>query len=628
METLLKKIDGPEDLKKLNVRQMELLAKEIREEVIHRVSQNGGHLGPNLGVVELTLALHHTFSSPKDKIVWDVGHQAYIHKILTGRRDFFSTLRQYKGMSGFPKITESPHDAFGVGHASTSISAALGLALGRDQKKEEHHVIAVIGDGSLTGGIAYEALNYAGHTKTNLMVILNDNEMSIDKNVGALSHNLSRVRLDPNYAKMKQEVEAFLRKVPAIGGSVAKNLEWLKERLKYIVVPGAFFEELGFRYFGPVDGHDLSALLEIFQKAKDLEGPIFIHVLTQKGKGYKPAEIYAPTFHGVGPFCVDTGKAVKNGNEQPTYTQIFSDSLVEIAEENSDVVAITAAMPDGTGMRKFSQQFPKRYFDVGIAESNAVTMAAGLSLAGLRPVVAIYSTFLQRAYDSIIHDVALQNLPVIFAIDRAGIVGEDGPTHHGVFDLSYLQSIPNLAILAPSSGSELTEMMKWAIKQQKPVAIRYPRITVPDITELDCLQTKEPMEEGKGRVLYLGKEINILAVGSMVVPALKASKKLRLNGIDCGVVDVRFIKPLDLELIKKLLEASPNLIIVEENTVVGGLGSEVLEFIHKENLKLELFAHLGIPDTFIEHGGRQQLLKDIGLDTVGIEKKVRTILEK
>lgn len=615
-------------MKKLNVRQMESLAEEIREEVIQRVSQNGGHLGPNLGVVELTLALHHTFSSPKDKIVWDVGHQAYIHKILTGRRELFSTLRQYKGMSGFPKITESPHDAFGVGHASTSISAALGLALGRDQKKENHHVIAVIGDGSLTGGIAYEALNYAGHTKTNLMVVLNDNEMSIDKNVGALSHNLSRVRLDPNYTKVKQEVETFLRKVPAIGGSVAKNLEWLKERLKYIVVPGAFFEELGFRYFGPVDGHDLPALLEIFKKAKDLEGPIFIHVLTQKGRGYKPAEIHAPTFHGVGPFCVDTGKVVKNGNEQPTYTQIFSDSLLEMAKDNSDIIAITAAMPDGTGLRKFSQQFPERYFDVGIAESNAVTMAAGLSLAGLKPVVAVYSTFLQRAYDSIIHDVALQNLPVIFAIDRAGIVGEDGPTHHGVFDLSYLQSVPNLAILAPSSGSELTAMMKWAIEKEGPVAIRYPRTNIPDTAELDCLQTKEPVEEGKGRILYLGREINILAAGSMVVPALKASKKLRLNGIDCGIADARFIKPLDREMIKELLTASPNLIVVEENTVIGGMGSEILEFIHKENLKLELFAHLGIPDAFVEHGSRQQLLKDIGLDTAGIEEKVRTILGK
>ena len=624
MKTMLKNIQGPEDVRKLAIPELEFLAQELREEIISRVSQNGGHLGPNLGVVELTLALHHTFSSPTDKIVWDVGHQAYVHKLLTGRHKDFSTLRQYKGMSGFPKISESSHDAFGVGHASTSISAALGLALGRDQRKEKNHVLAVIGDGSLTGGLAYEALNYAGHTKTNLMVVLNDNEMSIDRNVGALSHNLSRVRLDPSYSKMKQDVESFLRKVPAIGSTVAKNLELFKERLKYLVVPGVFFEELGFRYFGPIDGHDLPALIEVFEKARDLEGPILIHVLTQKGKGYKPAEVNAPTFHGVGPFCIDTGEVVRNGDGS-TYTQVFSETLIELAKEDESIVAITAAMPDGTGLRNFAKEFPKRYYDVGIAEGNAVTMAAGLSLTGVKPVVAIYSTFLQRAYDSIIHDVALQKLPVVFGIDRAGIVGEDGPTHHGAFDLSYLQAVPDLTILAPSTGAELKKMMSWAVKQGMPVAIRYPRAVA---TEPEELKTDEEISYGKGRIIRLGKDINIAAVGSMTEAAVEVMKELAKVGIDCGVADLRFAKPIDKEVLRILAASAPNLISLEESTIVGGVGSRILEMAQSEKLPLKKVEVMGIPDEFIEHGSRKQLLKDMGLDAEGIIKKAREIVQK
>ena len=624
MKTMLKNIQGPEDVRKLAVPELELLAQELREEIISRVSQNGGHLGPNLGVVELTLALHHTFSSPTDKIVWDVGHQAYVHKLLTGRHKNFSTLRQYKGMSGFPKISESSHDAFGVGHASTSISAALGLALGRDQRKEKNHVLAVIGDGSLTGGLAYEALNYAGHTKTNLMVVLNDNEMSIDRNVGALSHNLSRVRLDPSYSKMKQDVESFLRKVPAIGSTVAKNLELFKERLKYLVVPGVFFEELGFRYFGPIDGHDLPALIEVFEKARDLEGPILIHVLTQKGKGYKPAEVNAPTFHGVGPFCIDTGEVVRNGDGS-TYTQVFSETLIELAKEDESIVAITAAMPDGTGLRNFAKEFPKRYYDVGIAEGNAVTMAAGLSLTGVKPVVAIYSTFLQRAYDSIIHDVALQKLPVVFGIDRAGIVGEDGPTHHGAFDLSYLQAVPDLTILAPSTGAELKKMMSWAVKQGMPIAIRYPRAVA---TEPEELKTAEEISYGKGRIIRLGKDINIAAIGSMTGTAVEVMKELAKVGIDCGVADLRFAKPIDKEVLRILAASAPNLISLEESTIVGGVGSRILEMAQSEKLPLKKIEVMGIPDEFVEHGGRKQLLKDVGLDAEGIIKKAREIVQK
>ena len=619
MGTLMKKVRGPEDIKNMTLPQLGSLAGEIREEIIQRVSQNGGHLGPNLGVVELTIALHRTFTTPEDKIVWDVGHQAYVHKLLTGRQEFFSTLRQYKGMSGFPKICESPHDAFGVGHASTSISAALGLALGRDQQNEKHHVIAVIGDGSLTGGIAYEALNYAGHTKTNLTVVLNDNEMSIDRNVGALSHNLSKVRLDPSYAKIKQEVEHYVKKLPAIGNSVAKNLEWMKERLKYLVVPGAFFEELGFRYFGPVDGHNLEALLEIFEKSKDLEGPVFIHVLTQKGKGYKPAELNVSTFHGVGPFCVDTGEVTRNG-EGPTYTQIFSQTMVELGKIDPKIVAVTAAMPDGTGLREFSKQFPKRYYDVGIAEGNAVTMAAGLSLTGIKPVVAIYSTFLQRAYDSVIHDVALQKLPVVFAIDRAGLVGEDGPTHHGAFDLSYLRLIPDLTILAPSNGEDLKKMLEWSILEAKPIAIRYPRGCAIKSPELS--NTGE-IKMGKGRIIHLGKDMNIAAIGSMVSVAIEAAQKLKEEGIDCGVADLRFAKPLDKDLIKTLLANSPKLLSLEENVIVGGVGAGIADIIREEKIKDAKLEVMGIPDCFVEHGSRGQLMKDLHLDVDGILAKAR-----
>ena len=624
MKDLLSSIGSPEDLKKLDMSALKKVAQEIREMLIDRVSQNGGHLAPNLGVVELTIALHRVFDLPADKLVWDVGHQAYVHKLLTGRQEEFVKLRQYQGLSGFPKISESPYDAFGTGHASTSISAALGLALARDQKNGKHRVAAIIGDGSLTGGMAYEALNHAGHVKSDLMVILNDNEMSIDHNVGALSNTFSQFRLDPNYAKMKQDIETLLRRLPAIGGTMADHLENLKERIKYLLVPGAFFEELGFRYFGPLDGHDLPQLIEILKKARELPGPILVHVLTKKGLGYTPAEKSAHTFHGVGPFCIDTGEVCKN-SDIPSYTSVFSETLLELAKEDPSIVAITAAMPDGTGLRKFSKTYPKRYFDVGIAEGHAITMAAGLAQGGMKPIIPIYSTFLQRAYDSIIHDVCLQNLPVIFAIDRAGLVGEDGPTHHGAFDLSYLQCIPNLTVLAPSSKIELKEMLRWATAQTMPIAIRYPRAEVASIPEE--LQSS-PIELGKGNLLKTGKDINILAIGSMVEVALEVSRILAESEVSCGVADARFLKPLDGELLKKLTEEAPNLATIEENSLASGFGCAVLEEMNCQGLTVQSFERFGIPDEFIEQGSRKKLLEIVGLEASAIADKILSGLGK
>lgn len=474
MKNILETIDKPQDLKRLSMEELKVLAGEIRQLLICSVSKTGGHLAPSLGVVELTLALHKTFNSPIDKIVWDVGHQAYVHKILTGRRDSFHTLRQFGGISGFPKPSESEHDSFGTGHSSTSISAVLGMALARDIEGKKNNVLAVIGDGSLTGGQAYEALNHAGHTGTNMIVILNDNEMSIAKNVGAMSEYLSKMRTEPSYKKVKKDIEFLLRKIPAIGEHVVKTVERLKDSVRYLLVPGMLFEELGFNYVGPIDGHNLEILTEVLEKAKDMQGPILIHVLTCKGKGYEPAECNPGKFHGVGPYCVESGEVIKNGNI-PTYTGVFGDALVELAAKDPRIVAITAAMPEGTGLKKFGTQFPNRFFDVGIAEQNAVTVAAGMAISGMKPIVALYSTFAQRAYDQILHDVCLQKLPVIFALDRAGIVGEDGPTHHGVFDYSYLRHIPNMVIMAPKDENELRHMLYTAIQMNSPVVIRYPR---------------------------------------------------------------------------------------------------------------------------------------------------------
>lgn len=624
MGNLLDAINGPEDLKHLSISQLEKLAGEIRELLVHTVSRTGGHLAPNLGVVELTIALHRVFNSPKDKIIWDVGHQAYVHKILTGRRDKFGTLRQLNGLSGFPKRGESSHDAFGTGHSSTSISAALGFALARDLAGEKHEVLAVIGDGSLTGGQAYEALNHAGHLGVNLTVILNDNEMSISKNVGAMSEYLAKVRSDPTYSKVKHDVEYLLKRIPAIGESVAKTVERLKDSLKYLIVPGVIFEELGFTYIGPIDGHNISLLTEVLQKSKNINGPVLVHVITCKGKGYGPAESSADRFHGVGPFCVESGEVIKNG-DKPSYTAVFGEALLGIAEQNSAVVAITAAMPDGTGLKKFAQKYPKRFFDVGIAEQHAITLAAGMAADGLRPVVTMYSTFLQRGYDQILHDVCLQNLPVVFAIDRAGIVGEDGATHQGVFDLSFLRHIPNLTIMAPKDENELRHMLYTAVKMDGPVAIRYPRGSGLGVA------IDEPMKQlplGLAEELRTGKDVVLLAAGAMVAPSLAASDLLAAQGISAWVINARFIKPLDEQLIRSLARSVGVIVTVEDNILAGGFGSAVLEYINSQSLNWVKLLRLGMPDTFIKHGSRAELFAKYHLDAEGIASNVATYLHR
>ncbi len=624
MDSILDTINGPGDLKRLTLTQMEKLAGEIRGLLIHTVSQTGGHLAPNLGVVELTLALHQVFDSPRDRIIWDVGHQAYVHKIITGRRQRFATLRQGGGISGFPKREESEHDIFGTGHSSTSISAALGIALARDINKEKYQVVAVIGDGSLTGGQAYEALNYAGHLERNLTVILNDNEMSIARNVGAMSGYLSKLRTDPTYYRMKQDAEYLLKRIPAIGERVAKTVERLKDGLKYLVVPGMLFEDLGFTYIGPIDGHNLASLTDVLQKSKHMKGPVLIHVITCKGKGYGPAECNADKFHGVGPFCVESGEIIKNGSN-PSYTSVFGDALVAVAEENSDIVAITAAMPEGTGLKKFAATFPGRFFDVGIAEQNAVTMAAGLAAEGKRPVVAIYSTFFQRAYDQIIHDICLQKLPVVLAIDRAGIVGEDGPTHQGVFDYSFLRHIPNLTVMAPKDENELRHMLYTAVNLPGPAAIRYPRGSGLGV------DTSEPMHKldiGRAEELRPGKDVALLAAGVMADPCLAASDLLARHGIRAGVINARFLKPLDEQLIRRLARDVGVIVTVEDNLLAGGFGSAVLEHINAENLNWVKVFRIGLPDKFIEHGSRAQLLAKYGLTGEGIAAVVAKYMQR
>lgn len=624
LEEILTMIDGPNDVKKLSLTQLEKLAGEIRGLLIHTVSQNGGHLAPNLGVVELTIALHRVYNSPTDKIIWDVGHQAYVHKILTGRRKEFPTLRRLDGISGFPKRCESPHDAFGTGHSSTSISSALGVALARDLNREKYNVLAVIGDGSLTGGQAYEALNHAGHVGTNLTVILNDNEMSIAKNVGAMAEYLAKMRTDPAYFKVKHDIEYLLKRIPAIGESVARTVERVKDSLKYLVVPGVIFEELGFTYLGPIDGHNITSLTEVLQTAKSLQGPVLVHVVTCKGKGYGPAERNAGKFHGVNPFCIETGEVISNGTK-PTYTGVFGDTLIRLAEENRDVVGITAAMAEGTGLRKFAGKFPERFFDVGIAEPHALTLAAGLAAQGKRPVVAIYSTFGQRGYDQILHDICLQNLPVTLAFDRAGVVGDDGPTHHGVFDLSYLRHIPNLTVMAPKDENELRHMLATAIAGDGPAAIRYPRGSGLGVSMEEPLR---PLPIGKAEELAPGQNAVLIGIGAMVDPCMEASALLAAKGIKAGVVNARFIKPLDEEMLRKLAREIGVIVTVEDNVLAGGFGSAVLEFINNQNMHWVKVLRIGFPDKFIEHGPRNELLARYGMTAEGIADTVGTYLQR
>ncbi|MGI6225428.1 MAG: 1-deoxy-D-xylulose-5-phosphate synthase [Peptococcales bacterium] len=605
---LLEQISDPSDLKKLNITQLEKLAQEIRKEILDVVAKNGGHLAPNLGVVELTLALHCVYTSPLDKIVWDVGHQAYVHKLLTGRYQNFSTLRQYGGISGFPKKSESPHDSFGTGHSSTSISAALGFAKARDLNGTKNEVVAVIGDGAMTGGMAFEALNHTGHLNTKVTVILNDNEMSIAQNVGAMSAYLNRVRTDPFYTKRKEDIEFLLKKIPAIGSTMVKVADRLKDTLRYLLVPGMIFEELGFKYFGPVNGHDINELTKVLQNTKHINKPVLVHVITKKGKGYAPAEKNPDKFHGIGSFDLKTGLA-KKSSKIPSYTKVFSDTLVKLGEVNPKIVAFTAAMGEGAGTINFAKQFPKRSFDVGIAEQHAVTMASALALEGYKPIVAIYSTFLQRAYDQVVHDVALQNAPVVFALDRAGLVGEDGPTHHGVFDIAYLRHIPNLIFMAPKDENELQHMLHTAVIQNCPVAIRYPRGNGLGVS-LDADFREIPI--GKAEILTRGDDLAIIALGNMVQTAQEISKLLKTKGISSTVINARFIKPLDKKTILEAVKNSRGVVTMEEHVLAGGFGSTVLELLASEGITQKV-VRVGLEDSFAAHGNVDILREVYGL---------------
>ena len=621
---LLDTINSPADVKALTEEQLVQLAGEIRQLIIEVTSKNGGHLAPNLGVVELSLALHKVFSTPKDKIVYDVGHQAYIHKIVTGRRDMFHTLRQYGGLSGFPKRSESEHDAFGVGHSSTSISAALGMAVARDVKGEDYDVVAVIGDGSMTGGMAFEALNNAGDLRKRMIVVLNDNEMSISKNVGAMSEYLYQLRTGETYNRIKHDLEGWLGNVD-FGGDVLKVLRRIKGSVKNLMLPTCIFEELGFTYLGPIDGHDIHSLIEVLEAAKNLDEPVLIHVITKKGKGYAPAEESPNKFHGTGPFEVETGKKIANPNAPITYTEVFGNTVIELAKEDENIVAITAAMPDGTGLTPFSKEFPKRFFDVGIAEQHAVTAAAGMAAAGLNPVVAIYSTFMQRAYDSVMHDICMQNLHVSLCLDRAGLVGDDGFTHHGVFDYAYLRSMPNMTVMAPKDEDELRHMLKTAVGMNGPVAVRYPRGSGVGVELSDSLNT---LPIGKAEVLREGSDVSLWAIGTMVESAMKLAEKLAEQGINAGVVNMRFAKPIDKELLLAHAEKYKNIVTLEEGCLRGGVGSAVLEALNEARLLGTCkVLNFGIPDEFILHGDKQRLFQDIGLDVETMAGKVTAFVK-
>ncbi len=624
MPTLLDTIDSPDDLKKIPRQDLPTLAQEIRETIIETVSKTGGHLSPNLGVVELSLAIHYAFNSPKDKVIWDVGHQAYTHKLLTGRRKNFHTLRQFEGITGFPKVSESPHDAFSTGHSGTSIPAAVGLACGRDMKGEDNKVIAVIGDGSMTSGISFEGLNQAGGMKKNLLVVLNDNEMSISPNVGALSSYLNKILTGQLFNKMKDEVDTLLESIPGIGKQISQFAHRVEEQVKGIFVPGRIFEDLGFVYIGPIDGHNLEHLLDAFENVKKMKGPLLVHVVTKKGKGYQPAEDRSHSFHGVSPFDVDSGNVHKKQSAPPSYTSIFSKTMVELAKSDEKIVGITAAMADGAGLAEFAEIFPDRFYDVGIAEQHAVTFAAGLALEGFKPVAAIYSTFLQRALDQVLLDVCLMNLPVTFAVDRAGIVGEDGPTHQGVFDLSLFRSFPHMVMMAPKDENEFRHMLKTAIDHKGPALVRYPRGSGLGV-ELD--ETIETLEIGRSEVLKEGQTAAIFAVGNMVAPAYQAAEILEQEGFDVAVINARFVKPLDGDAIEKFAEATGCIITVEENMLQGGFGSAVMEFLEERNIWNVSVKRIGIPDQFVEHGAPGLLRKNYGLDAEGIAHTVRKTLE-
>ena len=626
---LLENITGAEDVRKLSLKEQKILAKEVRRFIIEKMSDNGGHLASNLGVVELTIALFHALNLPKDKIVWDVGHQCYTHKILSGRRDDFALLRKFKGISGFPKREESPYDCFNTGHSSTSISAALGIAEGRDLLGEDYTVVSVIGDGALTGGMAYEALNNASKMKKNFIIILNDNEMSIAKNVGGMSTYLNGIRSHKGYTRFKENLASGLGKIPLVGNRLVERLKNTKNSIKQLLVPGMLFENMGLTYLGPVDGHNLHALEQVIHEAKRIDHAVLVHVLTKKGKGYAPAEQNPSVFHGVGPFDIATGKSKKESTEK-SYTDIFAESLIKEGKEDSRIVAITAAMPDGTGLNRFEKLFPKRFFDVGIAEAHAVTSAAGLASAGLKPVFAVYSSFLQRAYDQIVHDVCLQKLPVVFAIDRAGLVGADGETHQGIFDISYLRSIPNMTVMAPKNAKELTEMLHFALQFQGPIAIRYPRGTAYQ----GFSEKQDPIEYGKAEILIEESDQNtekqtekiaLLALGSMVSTGEHIVEKMAKKGLKLSLVNARFAKPIDTDILDSLSEKGYRKILtLEEGVRSGGYGEAVLSYMeaHHKDIFVE---NITLPDAYVEHGDVSTLREMLKIDSdsiiEGLEEK-------
>ena len=612
---ILEKIKEANDVKQLSLSECEQLAQEIRDFLIRSLSETGGHLASNLGVVELTIALHRFLHFPEDKLVWDVGHQAYTHKILTGRKEQFATLRKTGGLSGFPKRKESDCDAFDTGHSSTSISAGLGLVQARDLKGENYQVVSVIGDGALTGGMAYEALNNAAELKKNFIIILNDNEMSITRNVGGMSSYLDHIRMAAPYTELKMGVTNALKKIPKVGDGMVDALHKTKSSIKQLVIPGMLFENMGLTYLGPVDGHDMRQLGKVLQEAKRKQGPVLIHVLTEKGRGYEPAMRHPARFHGAAPYEIETGLPKSNGN--PSYTDIFSTVMRKFGDREPDVVAVSAAMVPGTGLKRFGNMFPERLFDVGIAEEHAVTFAAGLALGGLRPVVAIYSSFLQRAVDQILHDVCMQNLPVVFAVDRAGLVGSDGETHHGCFDLSYLSMMPNMTVMAPKNKWELSDMMKFAIRQKSPVAIRYPR----GEAYIGLEDYRAPIEMGKAEILEKGKEIAILAVGNMVRTAVQVTENLRNCGYEPTLVNMRFVKPLDMDLLEILREDHSLIVTMEENVKSGGFGEQVMTY-YGSRLHSPAVRIVAIEDQFVPHGSVEDLMHQQQMDSASVTERI------
>ena len=617
---VFEKIQGPNDVKKLSEEELPVLADEIRQFIIDKVSDNGGHLASNLGVVELTIALHRCLNFPEDKLIWDVGHQSYTHKILTGRKDGFDTLRKYHGMSGFPKREESDCDAFDTGHSSTSLSAGLGMVCARELKKEQYSVVSVIGDGSLTGGLAFEALNNAVSLKSNYIMILNDNHMSISENVVGLSQYLAGVRTAKGYTNFKKSVKASLSKMNAIGEELERNIRRAKSMLKQVFIPGMFFEDMGITYLGPIDGHNISALTEVIEDAKQVEGAVLIHVMTEKGKGYEPARLHPESYHGVGPFIKENGQA-KKPKEEATYTDIFAKTICELAQTHPELVTITAAMMEGCGLKGFARRFPDRFFDVGIAEEHAVTFACGLAAGGFHPFFAVYSSFLQRGYDQILHDMCMQNLPVTLMIDRAGLVGNDGETHQGVFDLSYLTMIPNMTVFAPKNRYEFQDAIAFAAGFNAPMAIRYPKTDAVRMLK----EYRQPIELGKSEWIRRGSRVALLAIGTMVETAMEVEKLLAKDGIDATVVNLRFAKPLDEAMLDEVLDYHSLIVTMEENVLSGGVGEHVCRYVEQRSTGVRV-VNCGIPDRFIHQGSIKELIKEAGLDAQSIYQKITTLL--